>query len=168
MTDNDLLKEEYLTLRSEVERSMDELSTTERYCLYAVAAGFAWLSTRPLQSTLLGAWFLPPVVVLFAALRSWTIGVQLAWLSQYLGRIEESVYTKTAICRGWEHFLGEMVERKRRCERTHRSVIRRGIRSKVTYAFWIVLFCLSTVFSVAGFSVQSNNELYKWFLHLTS
>jgi hypothetical protein len=168
MNDIDFRKEEYLSLRKEVEAAMEELGTTERYCVYAVAAGFAWLSTKPLEGTFLAAWFLPPIIVFFAALRSLTIGKHLEWLGEYLLRIEKRVRGRCGDCVGWEHFLLEPVERRAPFSRKLVRVKRRGIRGKVTYAFWIVFFAFTLVFSIGGCNAHANTKFYKWLVDLVS
>jgi hypothetical protein len=162
MTNTDLLQEEYQTLRAEVASCMEELSSIERYCIYAVAAGFAWLSTKPMPNVVAGAWLIPPVIVLFGMFRSWTIGIQLAWLSQYLGSIEERVYCTSDKPLGWEHFLAEEVERKNPITGSKRMQPRRGIRAKTTYYLWSIMLLLTITFSILGFSANSNNVLNKW------
>lgn len=153
MTPLEMMTEEYQTLRDEVAASMEELGHVERYCIYAVAAGFAWLSTRPLCGSLVAAWFIPPAIVLFGMLRSWTISVHLAWLSQYLARIEDEAYAGASTMEGWEHFLGQEVKRK------GRKQARRGIRARVTYLLWAALLVLTVAFSFFGFYAQTHTSL---------
>jgi len=77
MADFDFLKEEYLTLRKEVELAMAELNVLETYCVYGTAAAFVWLSSNPLDGALLFAWFIPLLLVAFGAARSWAIAKHL-------------------------------------------------------------------------------------------
>ena len=154
MTDTELLHEEYQTLRAEVASCMEELSLIERYCIYAVAAGFAWLSTKTIPNVFAGAWLIPPIIVLFGMFRSWTIGIQLAWLSQYLGTIEERVYCAGVKPLGWEHFLAEEIDRTNPITRITKKQMRRGIRAKTTYYLWSILLLLTGTFSIIGLSAK--------------
>ena len=146
MTPAEMLKEEYCTLREEVAALMEELAHIERYCLYATGAVYVWLAAKGGNITIPLVWFIPTVLVTFAMARSWTIGKQLSWMSQYLASIEEHAYLKESGPQGWEHFLGEEVERN--------GVVntRRGIRMKVTKAIWGVLLVLTLIFSTLGLS----------------
>lgn len=49
MTNLEFMKEEYLTLRREIEASVSELATLERQCVLATAAIYTWLVTAGLK-----------------------------------------------------------------------------------------------------------------------
>ncbi len=144
----DFLKEEYLTLRKEVEVSMAELGTLETHCVFAVGAGYFWLATKPLDGTFLIAWLIPPLVVVFGALRSWSIAKHLGWLGEYLSRIEARARVDETSCIGWEHFLTENDPKRLPL------APRRGFRGKVTTTFWWVFFFVTLAFGAGGFCAQ--------------
>ena len=125
----DLYKEEYQTLRKEVETAMSELNTLESSALLAVAAIFAWLVTHKSDGVIRLGWFIPAALVFFCILRAWSINRHLGWLGEYL-KGHESAHIQPQL-RGWEHFLGEPA--------IGSTKPRRGFRGKVTYFFWGVL-----------------------------
>ena len=49
MTNLEFLKEEYLTLRKEIEDSVSELASLERQCVLATAGVYTWLATSGLK-----------------------------------------------------------------------------------------------------------------------
>ena len=149
MEDFDLMKEEYTTLRKEVETAMSELNSVETQCIYAVAAVVVWLLTSPLKlnGTYLFVWSIPPILVLFGAARCGSINKHLGFVGEYLSRIEDNGRKADSSCIGWEHFLAENDPRAP-------SRSRRGFRGKVTISFWVILFILSCLICAAGFVVQ--------------
>lgn len=85
MNTPDFLKEEYLTLRKEVEAAVAELASLERNAILAIAAIYSWLVTAKLVipfSYL--AWSIPILISLFSALRSFNVGQHLQRLSAYI------------------------------------------------------------------------------------
>jgi hypothetical protein len=154
MAEFDLMKEEYTTLRKEVETAMSELNSVETQCIYAVTAVIVWLLTSPLKlnGAFLFAWFIPPVLVLFGAARCWSISKHLGWLGEYLSRIEEVGRRVDSLCVGWEHFLAEP-------DPCNPSRKRRGFRGKITISFWVILFLLSCLICGAGFVAQKSGDM---------
>src|SRR5262249_52087670 len=131
----DLFKEEYQTLRKEVEVAMAELNLLESACLAAVAGIFVWLAANRSQVVFRLAWFLPSALVAFCILRVWSISRHLGWLGEYLQKYEE-LHLRPAVP-GWEHFLSEGANGGRP---------RRGFRGRITSSFWAVLLGASLFF----------------------
>ena len=99
------LKEEYLTLRKEVEAAVERLALMERYSLIAVAAIYTWVFSQAAHVQLPEIiWFIPSVLALFCALRSFTIGRHLGRLSGYIMKIEQEVACSNKYATGWEHY----------------------------------------------------------------
>lgn len=139
---NDLYKEEYQTLRKEVETSMVELNTLESTALLAVAAIFAWLITNKSEGLIHLGWFIPAALVFFCMLRAWSINRHLGWLGEYL-KHHEAAHIQPHL-RGWEHFIGD--------PEVVGSTPRRGFRGKVTFFFWGVLFVATIVGGIVGYT----------------
>jgi len=132
MNNRDFIKEEYLTLRKEVEAAVTELALMERYCLIAVAGIYTWLLPQVLKEGL-PAWslWIPSVLVLFGALRSLTGGLHLQRLSGYIKKIELEYSKENEYATGWEHYHSELTKNK--------------LRTKVTFMFWSVFFIVTLV-----------------------
>jgi len=75
----DLRKEEYLSLRKEIESCLTELSNLERNCVIGSATAYAWVATNATLGTPLvaSAWLIPAILPVYGAARSRTIGEQL-------------------------------------------------------------------------------------------
>ena len=128
---SDLYKEEYQTLRKEVETAMSELNTLEISALGAVSAIFTWLVTREVGGVVQLGWCIPFILVVLCVLRTWAIGKQLEWLSDYLTLYEKKFIRPELI--GWEHFLCQNVAGKPR----------RGVRGLTTKIFWMALLLVT-------------------------
>ncbi|BBH13350.1 hypothetical protein JD974_12220 [Chromobacterium haemolyticum] len=121
----DFMKEEYLTLRKEVETAVAELSNVERQALFASAIIYSWLSTTKLSSPVISlAWFVPTIIIFFSGLRCYTIGQHLRRLSTYIKKIEAEMASQNQYATGWEHF--------------HSAETRNKLRTFVTLCFWII------------------------------
>lgn len=132
MTDFDLRKEEYRTLRKEIESQMTELGHLERNCVFAAAAVYAWLvNDGEFTSVEKAGWFIPILFPLFGALRSWSVGRHLSELGRYVQQIESAYLTDPQLPKGWEHFLAAP-EQKRK------------LRTKITISFWLI-FLAATI-----------------------
>lgn len=126
----DFLKEEYLTLRKEVEAAVAELASLERNAILAIAAIYSWLVTAKLAipfSYL--AWSIPILISLFSALRSFNVGQHLQRLSDYIKKIEVEVSQSNQHAKGWEHFHSDKTKNKH--------------RTKITVAFWLCLIAVT-------------------------
>ncbi|NNB43294.1 hypothetical protein [Pseudomonas chlororaphis] len=135
MNTPDFLKEEYLTLRKEVEVAVAELAALERNAILAIAAIYSWLIaakfTIPLASL---AWSIPLLISLFSALRSFNVGQHLQRLSAYIKKIEIEVAKDNQHATGWEHFHSEQTKNKG--------------RTKITVAFWVCLISVTLIVSI--------------------
>lgn len=140
----ELHKEEYQTLRKEVETAMAELNTLESGALLAVSGIFAWLVTHEVDGDIRLGWFIPCALVLFCILRAWAINKHLGWLGNYLMRHEEKFIRPQLL--GWEHFLSEKEESSMKP--------RRGFRGKVTFVFWGALLIATIAGGYRGYTTE--------------
>lgn len=79
----DIRKEEYLSLRKEVENDLKELSNLERNFVIAAATAYAWIATTATPSVPLvrAAWLLPIALPIYGAARSFAIGQHLHFVA---------------------------------------------------------------------------------------
>jgi hypothetical protein len=136
----DFHKEEYQTLRKEVETAMSELNTLESGALVAAATIFVWLITHELEGALKIGWFIPGILVTFCIFRVMTINRHLGWLAKYLKHYEV-VHIQPKLP-GWEHFLAEPSSRT--------GQPRRGFRGKMTKFFWAFLWLATIAAGISG------------------
>lgn len=84
MADFDPRKEEYLTLRKEVEAQMTELGQLECNFVLAAAVIYAWLVNDGVGTSIAKAgWYIPVLFALFGGLRSFSVGSHLFTLGRY-------------------------------------------------------------------------------------
>lgn len=107
MADSWFQKEEYLTLRKEVESNVAELANLEKLCVGGVAGIFAWVSKN--SGDLNGfenfAWMVPSLLPVFGMLKANAIGVHLGILGDYLLKIERAQLTEGMNPEGWESYF---------------------------------------------------------------
>jgi hypothetical protein len=131
MTPSDFMKEEYLSLRKEVENAVTQLATLERNCILAVALTYAWLVTAKLEDSLsFIAWSIPVLLSVFGGLRSFSIGQHLRRLSTYIQKIELEVCQGNEFAKGWEHHHTAETDKKK-------------IRTAITFLFWAALIAIT-------------------------
>ena len=136
MADFDLRKEEYLTLRKEIETQMSELALLERNCVLVAAVVYAWLVKDGASTSIAKAgWFIPILFALFGALRSLSVGRHLFALGRYIHEIESTHLTDPALPKGWEHFLAAPEQRRK-------------VRTAITITFWVVFLVVTIVAAV--------------------
>ncbi|MFM0049882.1 hypothetical protein [Caballeronia grimmiae] len=132
-----LAKEEYLSLRKEIETQLAELSALERNSLLAVAAVYSWLVVhsggsdgRQYPFTWM-AWAIPCLIAIFGAARAYSINVHLGTMGEYLRKVELASQTKGELPAGlgWE---------------TYFESAGRGRQTTVRIGFWAV-FILTTL-----------------------
>lgn len=140
---SELYKEEYQTLRKEVETAMSELNTLESGALLAVAGIFTWLVTHKLEGFIRLGWFIPFALVAFCILRAWAINRHLGWLGEYLMGHEE-IHIQPHLL-GWEHFLSKPQNGLKS---------RRGFRGRITYIFWGALLIVTIGGGVIGYKTE--------------
>ena len=125
-------KEEYLSLRKEVENALADLSSLERNCLLAIAAVYVWLVSQTLLSVSdkwLG-WAVPVLLAVFGALRCYSIGRQLGLIGQYLRELEKLNKPGGESLIGWETFFDN---------------VGRPLQTKIRIWFWGVLISFTVV-----------------------
>ncbi|WNB74037.1 hypothetical protein [Methylomonas koyamae] len=126
-------KEEYLTLRKEVENALSDISTIERNCLLAISAVYVWLFSQSLPITLdkkIG-WAVPVFLAIFSALRCYSIGKHLVTIGRYIEGIEEINKPGGETNIGWETYFG---------------LHGRQTQTKVRKWFWgLIIFLTTTV-----------------------
>lgn len=136
----DIRKEEYLSLRKEVENDLKELSDLERNCVIAAATAYAWIATTATPSVPLvrAAWLLPIALPIYGAARSFAIGQHLHFVGKYIKGIE-SKHFPAAIDKpqdGWQHYF----------EANGRSVT-----TKIRKQFWFWFLALTAICSGLGY-----------------
>ncbi|OQS40525.1 hypothetical protein [Chromobacterium haemolyticum] len=137
MDKSDFMKEEYLTLRKEVETAVAELSNVERQALFASAIIYSWLSTTKFSSSVIWlAWFVPTMIISFSGLRCFTIGQHLRRLSTYIKKIEAEMASQNQYATGWEHF--------------HSTETRNKLRTSVTLIFWIAALVATVIIGLGN------------------
>ncbi len=130
MSEFDLPKEEYLTLRKEIETHMIELGQLERNCVLAAAGVYAWLVKDGINSPIAAiGWYIPVLFAVFGGMRSVSLGLHLISLGKYIMQIESTHFVDKSKPQGWEH---------------HLASTKSPIRRISSVAFWIV-FLLTTV-----------------------
>jgi hypothetical protein len=123
-------KEEFLSLRKEVENALADLSSLERNCVLAMSAVYAWLIS---QASLGGldkriGWGIPVLLSVFSALRGYSLNRHLGVIGSYIRNIEKLNKPGGADAIGWETFFQETG---------------RGIQTKIRIWFWGVLIAFA-------------------------
>ena len=138
MTGLEFMKEEYLTLRKEVEASVAELATLERQCVLSIAAVYAWLVTAGLKGGVVAdlAWSIPLIISIFGSLRSLSAGQHLQRLSLYIQKIEKEIAEANKYAKGWEHFHAQASQNK--------------LRTKIRALAWLTLIALTLFIAFHG------------------
>lgn len=139
MSDNWFEKEEYATLRKEVESCMAELSSLEKTVVGSVATIFAWVAKDGANAGHLAglAWLVPTVIALYGGLKAKAIASHLKVLGGYLREIESAQLPQSSKVQGWHRYF----EEKSPGERTH-----------VTKEAWGGFFILTVITSFIGFA----------------
>jgi hypothetical protein len=124
-----LPKEEYLSLRKEIETQLSELSALERNSLLAIAAVYSWLVVHSGGADghqyvfTPKAWAIPVLIAIFGALRAYSINLHLGMMGRYLREVEVDSRRRGELPEslGWEHYF---------------ESASRGAQTKVRMAFW--------------------------------
>jgi hypothetical protein len=132
-------KDEYATLRKEVESCMTELATLEKVVVGGVAAIFAWVAKDGAHAGHLAAvaWLVPTVVALYGGLKAKAIESHLNVLGGYLRKIEIAQLPPDAKMEGWQDYFDK------------NSL---GKRTQVTREAWLGLLVLTAITSAIGFA----------------
>jgi len=133
-----LPKEEYLSIRKEIETQLSELSALERNSLLAIAAVYSWLVVHSggadgRQYVLTSmAWAIPCLIAIFGALRAYSINLHLGIMGGYLKEVETESRREGELPEnlGWEHYF---------------ESAGRGAQTKVRMAFWGALILTTLV-----------------------
>lgn len=130
----EFLLQEHESLRREIESTLQEQLTLERYVLVSVGALTGWILTHKVaQSYSNLAWAISPIVVAFAALRALIIGGIFGDISAYMRRIETAFDLPREVG-GWEHY--RYLQRHPPNKKRNLVVMAKGLQKT---AFWILL-----------------------------
>ena len=124
-----LPKEEYLSLRKEIETSLSELSALERNSLFAIAAVYSWLVVHSGGADghhyvfTSNAWAIPFLIAIFGAYSAYSINLHLGMIGRYLREVEMDSRRRGDLSEnlGWEHYF---------------DGASRGAQTKVRMVFW--------------------------------
>jgi hypothetical protein len=117
-------KEEYLTLRKEIENTMNEITSLEKNCLLANAAVFTWIITTGKSANISKfVTLIPFFLTCFGAALCLSLNRHLGTISKYIRCIEER-NNKNNPKIGWEHYFNEEG---------------RGFQGKVRTGYWVAL-----------------------------
>ena len=147
-------KEEYVSLRKEIESMLSELSILEKNCVLAIAAVYSWLATQSdaQQSQLhihtfysFIGWGVPVFIAAFGAMRAYSINKHFGVIGRYMSSIEDITRTREPNFTGWEHFFsagGHGTETNNSETQTNRP----GTQTKIRMWFWgaliVATFCI--------------------------
>jgi hypothetical protein len=124
-------KEEYLSLRKEIEGMLAELSSLERNAILACAAVYSFITTYAIDKNGLTPFYravafgTPVFISVFSALRAWSLNQHFGTLSTYMTKVEEVTALREEGFIGWEHFFAKDW--------------RRGTQTRMRMGFWIFL-----------------------------
>lgn len=120
-------KEEYLSLRKEIESALSELSALEKNSLLGIAAVYAWLASQDHLAHFFKvvAASAPFFIASFGALRASSIGSHIALIGEYIRRIEVETKPGGPEIVGWETFFI--------------NATKGGFQTEVRVGFWVVL-----------------------------
>ena len=91
--------EEYKYLVSELTRYKDVIRKVEVLSVSGVAAIFAWLATN--KDVTIAAWFIPLILSVFGAYRSFTLSKSVKRQYQYLQKLESELVASSGSLLGW-------------------------------------------------------------------
>ena len=140
-TDFSHRKEEYISLRKEIDSMLLELSTLERSCVLAIAAVYVWLASNteglsPFHSAI--AWGAPFFVAFFGALRAHSINEHFGIIASYIKTVEGLTTSTDQTFLGWEHYFADQ---GRSVSQTKTRIWFWGILIGVTFVTWVVSRC---------------------------
>jgi hypothetical protein len=129
-------KEEYISLRKEIENSLADLSGLEKNRLVAVAAVYVWLvsQTPPTGFDKSMGWGVPILLAMFGALRSYSLSQQLDIIGAYIREIEKLNKPGGEVAVGWETFFQK--EGKRTQTKIRKGFW--GVLSLFTLVVWVI------------------------------
>ena len=128
--------EQYKMLREEIMQHIRETYRTEFATAIAVGAVYTWLLSNKQTVVAPVIWFIPPLVILLAALRCLFLTIQLRVIAEYLRRIEEATFGEDTRLPGWERYLSGGIQRSFVASSTYTAG-----------AVWVLVFMASIVAS---------------------
>lgn len=126
-------------LRAELAADAAEMARLERLCTTGCALAWVWLFGVDTQQWWLLA-FIPTLVALFGAVRSWALYRSILCIAAYTMKLEAAFAVSPMA--GWEHFIRNDKSAPTGFGRDHKSLRR------VSNAFWIVLILITIGFGV--------------------
>jgi hypothetical protein len=138
---------EYELLKQEIASAVQESRTLERYALIATAAVWSWLVT--MGDNVPGVlWWIPTLLVAFAAFRSLALHVAVNRLGRYIRDEVESQTCDGQPC-GWEHFISwPPAASAASLANARRHTSRRSIVLSTSALFWVALGIVSVAVPV--------------------
>jgi hypothetical protein len=100
----DFHKEEYQSLRKEIEASVREARDLEKYALLATAAVWTWLAAKGRHVTNPQFNWIPAVIVILAIVRSVALLLSIRKIAAYIQTVEAEFACHPP--KGWETFVG--------------------------------------------------------------
>ena len=139
MADSWFNKDEYATLRKEVENCMTELGTLEKTVVGGVAAIFAWVAKDGGGHNEIAAlaWLVPTVIALYGGLKAKAIASHLEVLGGYLREIEVAQLPNDSKVIGWQAYFAKNSP---------------GKRTRLAKEAWIGFIGLTVLASAVGFA----------------
>jgi len=96
--------DEYKTLRDEIMLCQREIHRTWLWATIGAAAAYTWLPLHKSDIQFLGAWFIPPFLLIFCAIRNVLFRLRIGWMSEYIEEIEEDAFGQDKKLPGIGHF----------------------------------------------------------------
>jgi hypothetical protein len=138
--------DEYKTLRDEIMLCQHEIHRTWLWATIAAAAAYTWLPLHKSDIQFPGyAWVIPPLLLIFCAMRNVFFRLRIRWISQYLEEIEEDAFGQDKKLPGIGHFKRNRVYKADRYSFYGAIIV------------WLVLIVFSTVLSWNLSRMKSNN-----------
>ena len=139
MAENWFNKDEYATLRKEVENCMTELGTLEKTVVGGVAAIFAWVAKDGGDHNQIAAlaWLVPSVIALYGGLKAKATEAHLKVLGDYLRKIEVAQLSTDSKVEGWQEYFEKNSP---------------GKRTQLAKEAWLGFIGLTVLASVIGFA----------------
>jgi hypothetical protein len=138
---SEILKEEYIALRREIENASSDLSSLERNTVIAAAAIYTWLLSADNRNIIpRETWYIPSVLSMFAFTRCISLKEQLHRLGDYVRLIEREFYLdRNNYARGWEGFF------EARSTAFTVGGVRFGSTTCLRFVFWFALILVTAL-----------------------
>jgi hypothetical protein len=96
--------EQYKMLREEIVQHMRALDTVQNAAAISTAAVYGWLILHRTGQVSPAVWFVVPAVLVFCALKSLDLGLQMQHVAVYLASLEAAAFGDTSALPGWEQY----------------------------------------------------------------